>query len=92
MIAVPQFVTNHLKMQLIPLPKPLFDRSATVFEALQTRRTSRTISAEPLSLQILSDILWAAQGVNRLAGPFDGPGRTAGSASNAQEIRVYVAV
>jgi nitroreductase len=78
-------------MQPIPLPKPLFNRSATVFEALKTRRTSRTISAKPLPLQILSDILWAAQGINRLAGPFGGPGRTAGSASNAREILVYVA-
>ena len=79
-------------MQPIPLPKPLFDRSATVFEALETRHTSRTISPKPIPLQILSDILWAAQGVNRLAGPFGGPGRTAGSASNAQEIRLYVAM
>jgi len=78
-------------MQPIPLPKPLFDRSGTVYDALKIRKTSRTISAKPIPLQILSDILWAAQGVNRLAGPFGGPGRTAGSASNAQEIRVYVA-
>ena len=42
-------------------------------------------------MQILSDILWAAQGVNRIQGPFGGPGRTAGSASNSQEICVYVA-
>ena len=79
-------------LQPIPLPQPLFDRSATVFEALQIRRTSRSISAKPIPLQILSDILWAAQGVNRQDGPFGGPGRTAGSASNAQEIRVYLAM
>jgi nitroreductase len=79
-------------LQPIPLPKPVFDRSETVFEALKTRKTSRTISEKPIPLQILSDILWAAQGVNRLAGPFGGPGRTAGSASNAQEISVYVAM
>ena len=79
-------------MQPIPLPTPLFDRSATVFEALQTRKTSRTIGAKPIPLQILSDILWAAQGVNRLQGPFGGPGRTAASASNAKEICIYVAM
>jgi nitroreductase len=70
----------------------VFDGSATVYEALKTRSTSRSIGAKPIPLQILSDILWAAQGVNRLAGPFGGPGRTAGSASNAQEICVYVAL
>jgi nitroreductase len=83
---------SQIDLQPILLPKPLFDHSDTVFEALRTRSTSRTIGAKPIPLQILSDILWAAQGVNRLAGPFGGPGRTAGSASNAQEICVYVAL
>jgi SagB-type dehydrogenase family enzyme len=79
-------------LQPVPLPKPVFDRCGTVFEALKTRRTSRVISDKKISLQILSDILWAAQGVNRVEGPFGGPGRTAGSASNSQEICVYVAM
>jgi hypothetical protein len=79
-------------LQPILLPQPLFDGSASVFAALQTRSTSRTIGARPIPLQILADILWAAQGVNRLQGPFGGPGRTAGSASNAQEICMYVAM
>jgi hypothetical protein len=79
-------------LQPLPLLKPKFSRGGTVLEALQTRRTSRSIGAKRISLQILSDILWAAQGVNRLEGPFGGPGRTAGSASNSQEICVYVAM
>jgi hypothetical protein len=73
-------------------PQPVFDGCGTVFEALKTRRTSRAISARTISPQTLSDILWAAQGVNRAQGPFGGPGRTAGSASNSQEICVYVAL
>ncbi len=77
-------------LQPIALPEPVFNRCSTVFEALKMRRTSRKISDQKISLQILSDILWAAQGVNRIQGPFDGPGRTAGSASNSQEILVYV--
>jgi nitroreductase len=55
------------------------------------RGTSRSISDKKIPLQILSDILWAAQGINRVHGPFGGPGRTAGSASNSQEVCVYVA-
>lgn len=78
-------------LEPINLPEPVFDRCGTVFEALKMRRTSRAISDKTISLQILSDILWAAQGVNRVKGPFGGPGRTAGSASNSQEICVYVA-
>jgi len=76
----------------IVLLEPVFDRCLTVFEALKIRRTSRAIGGEKISLQILSDILWAAQGVNRPRGPFGGPGRTAGSASNSQEICIYVAM
>jgi nitroreductase len=75
----------------IKLPKPLFANCSTVFEALKMRGTSRSVSDKKIPLQILSDILWAAQGVNRVHGPFGGPGRTAGSASNSQEICVYVA-
>jgi len=75
----------------IRLPKPVFAHCSTVFVALKRRRTSRSISDKEIPLQILSDILWAAQGVNRVHGPFGGPGRTAGSASNSQEICIYVA-
>jgi hypothetical protein len=76
----------------ITLPEPVFDQCSAVFEALKMRRTSRAISDERISLQILADIFWAAQGVNRVQGPFGGTGRTAGSASNSQEICVYVAM
>ena len=78
-------------LQPITLLKPAFDRCKTVFEALNMRRTCRTIGDKPISLQALSDVLWAAQGVNRVEGPFGDQGRTAGSASNSQEIYVYVA-
>jgi nitroreductase len=79
-------------LQPIALPKPVFNSCLTVFESLKIRRTSRAISGKKVSLQILSDIFWAAQGVNRLKGPFGGPGRTAGSASNSREICIYVAM
>ena len=78
-------------MKTIVLPKPLFEGRGTLFKALKMRRTSRSIGAKPISLQALSDILFAAQGVNRLKGPFGVPGLTAGSASNSQEVCVYVA-
>jgi nitroreductase len=77
-------------LEPVTLPAPVADGCLTVFEALKIRRTSRDISAEKLPDQTLAEILWAAQGANRTKGPFGGPGRTAGSASNSQEIRVYV--
>jgi nitroreductase len=39
---------------------------------------------------MLSKLLWAACGVNRKKGPFGIPGRTAASASDSQEIDIYV--
>ncbi|MDD5094648.1 MAG: nitroreductase family protein [Dehalococcoidia bacterium] len=79
-------------LEPVVLPQPAFGQSTTVFEALKMRRTSRSFKDTKISLQILSDILWAAQGINRIKGPFGGPGRTAASASNSQEICVYVAM
>jgi nitroreductase len=76
----------------IALPEPDFGRDMSVREALERRRTTREISDRKLSLRLLSNLLWAACGTNREKGPFGVQGITAGSASNAQEIRVYVAL
>jgi SagB-type dehydrogenase family enzyme len=93
MTEAPENMKNSKTQDLRPikLPKPVFEHGSTVFEALKMRKTTRAISDRKIPLQLLSDILWAAQGVNRVRGPFGGPGRTAGSASNSQEICVYVA-
>ncbi|MGC8517992.1 MAG: nitroreductase family protein [Steroidobacteraceae bacterium] len=63
-----------------------------LIRALQRRQTTRAFSARKLSAETLSELLWAAFGVNRPRGPFGGVGRTAASASNSQEIDVYVAL
>jgi hypothetical protein len=74
----------------IDLPKPRVEGGKSVSRALQQRQTIREISEKKLSLQMLSNLLWAACGINRKRGPFDTPGRTAASASNSQEIDLYV--
>jgi SagB-type dehydrogenase family enzyme len=76
----------------ILLPKPNVSRSKTVADALKRRKTTREIGERKLSLQTLSNLLWAACGVNRKIGPFGVPGRTAASASNSQEIDLYIAL
>jgi len=76
----------------ITLPKPEIDGGKSVLAALQERRTIRNISAKRLPPQMLSNLLWAAFGVNRPQGAFGKPGRTAASASNSQEIDLYVAL
>ena len=54
--------------------------------ALNDRKTVRTFSDEKLSMQTLSNLLWAAFGINRPDGR-----RTAPSAKNWQETDIYVA-
>jgi hypothetical protein len=78
--------------QPIALLKPKLDNGKSVPKALKQRKTIREISDKQLSLQTLSNLLWAACGVNRKKGPFGIPGRTAATASNSQEIDLYVAM
>jgi len=80
------------ELQPIALPKPTLGRGTAVLAALQKRKTVRSISDKKLSQQMLANLLWAACGVNRKRGPFGIPGRTAASASNSQEIDLYVAL
>ena len=79
-------------LQPITLPPPKESGGTTVMSALKKRMTVRTISSRKLPLQLLSNLLWAAFGVNREKGPFGAKGRTAASASNSQEIDLYVAL
>src|ERR1017187_4949785 len=76
----------------ITLPKPDMDGGKSVLAALKERKTTRNISAKELPAQILSNLVWAVFGVNREKGSFGKAGRTAASASNSQEIDVYVAL
>ena len=76
----------------ITLPKPETDGGKSVLAALKERKTTRNISPRELPPQVLANLLWAAFGVNRERGSFAKPGRTAASASNSQEIDLYVAL
>jgi SagB-type dehydrogenase family enzyme len=77
--------------EAIILMEPKWDDGKTVLQALHERQTIREISDEKLPLQELSNLLWAASGVNRKEGPFGSSGRTSASASNSQEIDIYAA-
>lgn len=70
----------------IILNKPNMERGLNVMQSLSLRESARTFDSAPVSLQDVSDLLWAANGVNR---PQNGK-RTAPSAINAQDIDVYL--
>jgi nitroreductase len=75
-------------MEPIPLPEPETDGGMPLMQALGERRTLRSYSPEELPPQVLSNLLWAAFGINR-----SGSGkRTAPSARNWQEIDIYVSL
>ena len=74
-------------LKAIELPKPQMEGGKPLMQALKDRKTSREFSSEKLPLQVLSNMLWAANGVNRPDGK-----RTAPTAMNKQEIDVYVAM
>ena len=69
------------------LPKPVTEGGKPLMEALKLRHTDREFSAKKLPDQVLSNLLWAADGITRPDGK-----RTAPSAVNWQEIDVYVAM
>lgn len=81
-----------MELASVVLLKPKTNKGDSLFKSLQKRQTIREISERKISLQILSNLVWAACGVNRKNGPFGIPGRTAATASNSQEIDLYVAM
>ena len=74
------------ELKTVTLLNPDKKRGLPLMEALDIRASVREWSAEKLSQQDLSDLLWAANGVNRAS---EGK-RTASSAMNAQDIDIYV--
>ena len=70
----------------ISLPAPRMEGGKPLMAALKERHSSRAFSAKPLPFQVVSDLLWAACGINRA----DSGKRTAPSARNWQEVDVYV--
>jgi Nitroreductase family len=81
---------SPIRLEPIALPKPEKDGGKSVLAALSARKTTREIRGDALPPQMLSNLLWAAFGVNREHGPNGAAGRTAASAFNAQEIDLYV--
>ena len=69
----------------IRLNSPTPKRGVPIMEALEKRQSTRKFADRPLSLQDMSDMLWAANGINRPDGR-----RTAPSAMNNQGVRVYI--
>ncbi len=69
----------------IVLPPPDKKGGLPLMQALNERRSTRSFADKPIPVEVLSSLLWAAQGVNR-----DDPDyRTAPSSRNSNEIEIY---
>ena len=71
---------------VIDLPEPRLTGSVSVEQALRSRRSVRRFKTQPLTLDEVSQLVWAAQGMT------SGPYRTAPSAGALYPLEVYVAV
>jgi SagB-type dehydrogenase family enzyme len=71
----------------ITLPEPAYYSDTSLEETLLGRRSIRDYSEKPITLQQLSQLLWAAQGITDPTGK-----RTAPSAGALYPLEVYVVV
>ena len=86
-VVIALLVSHGAAQDLAPikLPPPRMDGGKPLMQVLKQRQSARDFSDQKLSPQTLSDLLWAAWGINRADGH-----RTAPSASNKQEVDIYV--
>lgn len=71
--------------KIISLKEPQLNKGSSLMQALKERKSVREFSDKEIDLQTLSNLLWAANGINRPDGK-----RTAATAMNRQEIEIYV--
>lgn len=75
------------ELKPINLSVPNTKGGKPLMQALKERKSQREFSPKELPLTVLSDLLWAANGINRP----ESAHHTASTAMNMQEIDIYVA-
>ena len=86
LIAVPALLAVQ-DAAVVNLPAPQMTGGKPLLDCLKARQSGRDFGTEKLSPQVLSNLLWAAYGINRP----DSGRRTAPSARNWQDIDIYAA-
>lgn len=84
------FIMKHKNVKTpatIALPSPIYKSNVSIEEALLKRRSVREYKDEPISLQQVSQLLWAAQGITSTIGL-----RTAPSAGALYPLEIYLIV
>jgi nitroreductase len=78
-------VASAQELTTIKLPQHSIKKGDDIMTTLQNRKSVREFSDKKLTDQEISDILWAANGINRSDGK-----RTAPSAKDQRDIKSYV--
>ena len=72
-------------MEMLLLEPPMLEKGLALMQALKQRRSVKAFSEKSLALSTLSELLWAANGVNREDGR-----RTVPAARNIHAVDLYV--
>lgn len=86
-LAVSVVVGPAYAQQTVKLPAPRMEGGMPLMEAISKRQSKRAFADKALSNETLSNLLWAAFGINRP----DGSERTAPSWRGSKETDIYVA-
>jgi hypothetical protein len=86
-LAAASTVTVAQELKPLALPPPRSEGGRTLTATLRLRRSTREYSERPLPVQVLSDLLWAAFGINRPSGD-----RTAPYWRHVMVMDIYVAM
>lgn len=86
LLALPVFVYAQ-ELKPVKLPEPKMQGGMPLMQALKERKSTREFSSRALPIEIISDMFWAAAGINRPESAL----RTSPTAHNMQEIDIYLA-
>jgi SagB-type dehydrogenase family enzyme len=86
----PSVYKKYPDSEKINLPSPVIQGGPGLWEVLRTRRSLRAYTRDPLSLEDLSQILWATQGLTASVGEHNL--RTAPSAGALYPIETYLLI
>ena len=86
LLILPVFVYAQ-ELKPVKLPEPKMQGGMPLMQALKERKSTREFSSRELPVEVISDMLWAASGINRP----ESAHRTSPTAMNMQEIDIYLA-
>ncbi len=81
------FAQDQPEFKAIKLEPPTLEKGVSIMQALKQRKSIREFADQQLALPVLSELLWAANGVNREDGK-----RTAPAAMNIQAVRFICSI